>query len=223
MKQFFLPTPDPLTGQYSDADIQAFLPFIRHIAHRFYLPSQSPLQVEDLVQEGCLGLLHAFGLLNPADATGPGTPLYLAFWVRHYIRQAIRAYGYPVRLPQHQPASDQDPLSEPQAYLPHALSLDHVIGSDEDLSGDSQPMTMGDTLRDDRPLPDQLLITGQDNAHLRTLIHSLPPRLQQIICWTYGIDAPVLTSAQIANQLGLNDWHVRKLRERALRHLRKRC
>lgn len=55
---------------------------------------------------------------------------------------------------------------------------------------------------------------------LAELVASLPEPLRQIVRWRYGLGTPPLSTAAVAQRLGLSARHVRRLESRALEFLR---
>lgn len=107
------------------------------IARQYNIPS---IPHEDLVQEGFIGLLEAISHFDPNR--GVSFRSYAAWWVRKYITEAIRRYGYIVSLPQ-------------RAATEHVFTeqLDRVVGSD-----DGEALTYEDVLRSPELLPDEQII-----------------------------------------------------------------
>lgn len=116
--------------------IQQYTPLVRTITRQYPIPS---IPQEDLMQEGYIGLLEAAKHFNPE--LGVTFQSYAACWVRKYITEAIRRYGYIITLPQHHTAE-------------HVFSekLDRVVASDE-----GEPLTYEDVLQSADLLPDEQL------------------------------------------------------------------
>lgn len=120
--------------------IEPFLPIVRRIARQYPIPS---IPQDDLFQEGCIGLIEAARHYQPASGIRFGS--YAAWWVRKYMFDAIRRYGYIVSLPQH--------MQEAHIYTE---KLDAVVGSDE-----GEPLTYEDVLRADELPPDEQMVVQE--------------------------------------------------------------
>ena len=99
----------------------------------------TPVDPDDLFQEGCLGLIIAAERFDSAH--GVRFDSYAVCWIRKYITDAIRRYGYIITRPQHCP--DEHTYTE---------KLDRIVGSDE-----GEPLTYEDVLRSHELQPDEAL------------------------------------------------------------------
>ena len=120
-----------------NAFVARYRDVVRTIAARY--KTYGCLELEDLIQEGYIGLIIAAERYE--DNYGIRFASYAAWWVRKYITEAIRRYGYSVTLPQHRP--DEHVYTEP---------LDRVVAADED-----KLLTYEDILRSREPQPDETL------------------------------------------------------------------
>lgn len=116
--------------------IHEHMSLVKCIARQYPIPSISQ---EDLVQEGLIGLLEAVRHFRPDR--GVTFRSYASWWVRKYITEAIRQYGYIVALPQHY--NGEHVFTE---------QLSRVVDSDE-----GEPLTYEDVLRSPELQPDQQL------------------------------------------------------------------
>lgn len=108
----------------------------RAIAHQY---RHTHLEPADLIQEGAIGLILAAERFDPSRNIRFES--YAAWWVRKYITEAIRRYGYIITLPQHRP--DEHVYTEP---------LDRVVDSDN-----GELLTYEDILRSHDTQPDKAL------------------------------------------------------------------
>jgi RNA polymerase primary sigma factor len=96
-------------GSASLPDITAHRGLVVHLARRYLLPD---LDLDDLIQEGCIGLLHA---ARRYDAARGAFSTYAAYWVHKYLRQMHAAARH------HQevlPLSDTLPAPHPESAPP---------------------------------------------------------------------------------------------------------
>lgn len=116
--------------------IQQYQGLVRRIARQYRIPS---IPLEDLEQEGFIGLIEAAKRYN-SQLNSVFAP-YASYWVRKYILDAIRRYGYIIELPQRRQES-------------HVYSerLDKVVAVDN-----GELLTYEDVLRSDTLMPDEIL------------------------------------------------------------------
>lgn len=97
------------------------------------------LEQNDLIQEGYLGLIIAAERFDPTRNIRFTS--YAAWWIRKYITEAIRCYGYIITLPQRRP--DEHVYTEP---------LDRIVDCDN-----GELLTYEDILRSHDTQPDKAL------------------------------------------------------------------
>lgn len=201
----YQPAPKPAISPLR-YDISSYLPLVQNIAHCYHIPASSCLQPADLIQEGYLGLHEAQKLYDPNQAS---FETYASKWIHKFIADAVHRYRSAVSYPPSHPFTDDD----------CTIPLDKPVSSPEE-EGDA---TLADTIADtSNPTPEQRLINLQDEHILRQAIATLTPREQLILTRLYGLDGrePATVEA-LATALAVSHWAIHKLRERALRKLRK--
>ena len=72
-----------------DTLVERNMAFVRHIANDFAGQFRHPQLVDDMVQEGAIGLVQAAELYDPTRGTQFLT--YAAYWVRKYIQDFLDA------------------------------------------------------------------------------------------------------------------------------------
>jgi len=212
---------------------------VRTVAARY---QQRGLPLDDLVQEGTVGLLRAVDLFDPGRGARFST--YAVWWIKQAIRRAL-ARQVPLA---HVPGNVQDDrarlarqahalhttlghppsptelaaaLDIPRARvdaltapLPRPIPLDQTVG-------DAETTTLGDLLPDPAALrPDDVAEAQELAAAVRAALATLLPRERAILAARHGLDGePPRTLQEIGHHLGLTRERVRQIEARALRQL----
>lgn len=200
----------------------------------------SSLPIDDLVEEGNLGLMHALDKYDPS--LGYRFSTYAIWWIRQYIERGIMNQARIVRLPvhmakrlnaclrasrelaqtQYREPSDEDiarragrPLSEVRELLPwreQPASLDARMDEQDGHDNLADPI-------DRNPAR----ATAHDDL-LRALgrwLERLQPRERHILALRFGLTGEeAQTFEEIARQIGLTRERVRQIHIEALSRLR---
>ena len=209
---------------------------IGSLARRF----QGRDDLEDLMQEGYLGLSAAVDRWNPAGGASFAT--YAAYWIRHQMQEYVQGQGGMVRLPAHFQRTVREygrfrerflveqgrepPRAEIQAALclsdeKYTLimesrsmgqmgSLDAVLPADE--SGET---TLGDMIPADTDIEAEYeeQITGQA---VREAVGSLAEDQKAVIRWRWGENKTV---KETAGKMGITPVDVRRIGKKAFQEL----
>jgi RNA polymerase primary sigma factor len=198
------------------------------------------LSMEDLVQEGMLGLIRAVEKFDWRRGFKFST--YGTLWIRQAIQRGLQNHGRTIRLPVHV-AQQQVKLRKLESELSGKLSreptdeeladvaempLDQVIELRElnrSLTSLDQPVgdedtAFGDLLPSDRPEPSEEVEEADRNNRVHSLVGNLPADEREVIQLRFGLagDEP-LTLRQTGIELGITAERARQLEERGLTRL----
>jgi RNA polymerase primary sigma factor len=216
------------------AIVDEHMGLVRSVAFRY---RNLGIPVEDLVQEGAIGLLTAVDEFDPDRGTSFST---YAFWrIRSAVTHAVTARANLVRIPRpvlerrRQVRAARDlltvagrapsvselaattslsPAAVAEAMAPTSVaSLDQPLG-DGTLLGER--LTSGEDAQ-----PDAIAIAEHETRAVRSALQRLRPRKQTILRRHYGIDATPETLSEIASELHLSPERTRALKDEALREL----
>ncbi|MHB1560943.1 MAG: sigma-70 family RNA polymerase sigma factor [Isosphaeraceae bacterium] len=198
------------------------------------------LSLEDLIEEGNLGLMRAVegydGLMDTRFST------YASYWIKQSIRRAVMNNGKPIRLPAYM-VSLLSKWKRAQAVLADRLgrqpTIDEVgkalrlskrkigivakaikvnnLSPHADAPLDEAPM-LDDVLTDDRcKAPEVQLIESDDLDRVFEYLAELDDREATVIRMRFGLDSyDPMTLREVGENLGLTRERVRQLEGQAL-------
>jgi RNA polymerase sigma factor (sigma-70 family) len=214
--------------------VEQHMGLVRAVAFRY---RNLGIPVEDLVQEGAIGLLTA---IDEYDSERGGSFSTYAFWrIRSAVTHALTTRASMVRMPRtvlerrRRVRMARDELSA-TGHAPSVRELAALTSLSPAAVAEAMAPTGVASL--DQPLPDGTLLgerlAGDEDAqpaalalaeHEKRAVHAalqrLRPRKQAILRRHYGIDAAPESLNKIASELHLSPERTRALKDEALREL----
>jgi RNA polymerase primary sigma factor len=199
------------------------------------------LSMEDLVQEGMLGLIRAVEKFDWRKGFKFST--YGTLWIRQAIQRGLQNHGRTIRVPVHvaqrqvkvrkieselSTKLSREPTDEEIAAVAE-LSVDEVIELRElsrGLSSLDQPVgedgetVLGELLATDRPEPVEEVVDADRDRRINDIVEQLPEAERKVIRLRFGLEGEEpLTLKQAGSELGISAERARELEERGLRKL----
>ncbi len=199
------------------------------------------LSMEDLVQEGMLGLIRAVEKFDWRRGFKFST--YGTLWIRQAIQRGLQNYGRTIRVPVHvaqrqvkvrkiesdlnaklsrEPTDEEiaavaeltvEEVAELRELSRGLASLDQPVSDDGDTS-------LGDLLASERPEPTQEVAADDRDRRVNDLVDALPEGERNVLRLRFGLAGDEeRTLTQTGRELGISAERVRQLEESALRRL----
>src|SRR5579872_1234270 len=199
------------------------------------------LAMEDLVQEGMLGLIRAVEKFDWRRGFKFST--YGTWWIRQAIQRGLQNHGRTIRVPVHvaqrqvkvrkieselsgrlsrEPTDEEiaavaeltvDEVAELRELSRGLASLDQPIGEDGDTA-------FGDLLASDRPEPAQAIADADRDRRVNDIVERLPEGERNVIRLRFGLSGEEpLTLRQAGSELGISLERARELEQQGLRRL----
>lgn len=222
-----------------DRMVRANLRLVVNIARNYV---GKGLSLQDLIEEGNLGLLRAVEGYDPAVGTRFST--YASYWIKQSIKRALINCGKTVRIPAYmvellskwRRASTR--LSEELGRTPTPEEVARVLGIPRkklsiikkairiyNLTPQTEQSdggwSLGEILEDDRfRPPDEELVTNDSLNHIREKLQDMDPREAAVLRMRFGLDdGQPRTLKEIGEILGLTRERVRQIETESLNRL----
>ena len=215
------------------------LKLIYKVAHEF---KSSPLPFEDLVSEGCSGLLHAIPKFDPDK--GMRFITYAVWWIRQRMRKAIEVQGRLVRVPAKTHATKagilrlQAEMKEELGYTPdidqlaeaagkpvsYVKGLLNSLGQGVSIDGEEEEDSASSSEKHKLALTEDLcdVLDGKDVMEvLDSIWPQLTERDRHLLSLRFGLkDGKPKSLEEVAQEIGKCRERCRQLQEDALWALR---
>ena len=224
-----------------DRMVRANLRLVVNIARGY---SGKGLPLQDLIEEGNLGLLRAVEGFDPEMNTRFST--YASYWIKQSIKRALINSAKTIRIPAYmvellskwrrasaklQDQLGRTPTSEEVArdlelppkklkIVKKAIQLYNSTPQSDDGDGN---VSMGDLIPDERFLGPEDELIGDDNlTHVFQMLGEMEDRESTILKLRFGLDdGEPRTLKEIGEALGLTRERVRQIEAEALKRLNK--
>jgi RNA polymerase primary sigma factor len=221
--------------------VEANLRFVVKMAIPY---SNQGLSLEDLIQEGNIGLLEGIEKFDPER--GFRLTTYVSWWIRLALQRALEQKGSPIRIPAnkqeqirkiktfsrvHESEKGRHPSSQETAKalkmnvktVEELLLLDATFCSLDQATGE-EAHSLQTVLEDTRvERPEEGIARREMKRQLNTAMEVLSDKERDVLHHRYGLDEEKkgLSLRQIGRIIGLSAEGVRRIEEQALRKLRR--
>ena len=199
------------------------------------------LPLEDLVQEGMLGLIRAVEKFDWRRGFKFST--YGTLWIRQAIQRGLQNSGRTIRIPVHvaqrqvkvrkveselSAKLSRDPTDEeiaevaelPVEQVTEIRELARSLASLDQAVSDDGEVALGDVLPSDRPDPMDEVVDAERDQQVADVVARLPEAERKVIELRFGLtgDEP-RTIRQTGSALGISSAKASELEDQALRRL----
>jgi RNA polymerase primary sigma factor len=222
-----------------DRMVRANLRLVVNIARGY---SGKGLGLQDLIEEGNLGLLRAVEGFDPAMGTRFST--YASYWIKQSIKRALINSGKTIRIPAYMvellskwrranarlteelgrsptPEEIARVLGLPKKKLPIIKKAIKIYNATPQTDQSEAGWTLSDMVMDERQLtPDDALVESDSLQHVMGMLGTMDQREATVLRMRFGLDGhEPRTLKEIGEQLGLTRERVRQIETEALNRM----
>ena len=219
-----------------DRMVRANLRLVVNIARGY---TGKGLGLQDLIEEGNLGLLRAVEGFDPAVGTRFST--YASYWIKQSIKRALINTGKTIRIPAYMvellskwrranarlaeelrrtptPEEIARVLGLPKKKLPIIKKAIRIYNATPQSDQTEAGWTLGEMVMDDRAQsPDEALVESDNLHHVMTMLETMDGREATVLRLRFGLNGnEPRTLKEIGETLGLTRERVRQIETEAL-------